>query len=91
MTTHSCEKPVNPSAEIWDGMWPRDNPHRDIYLCESSWNAGDWQHHCSHGFCECLRCNREHTPGKRKLTREELWRAGQAEINVEPITIRRDS
>ena len=91
MTTRSLEKPVNPSAEKWDGTWPYDDPHRDIYPYESSWNAGDWQHHCSHVFCECLRCNREQTLRKRRLTREELWRARQAEINVEPITIRRDS
>jgi len=39
--------------------WPRYDPSRDIYLCESCWNDGNWKHHCARGFCECCRCNVE--------------------------------
>lgn len=56
--------------------WPRYDPVRDMYLCESCWNDGNWKHHCARGFCECCRCNGE-LPKKVKFTGE-----GQTSIDM---------
>jgi hypothetical protein len=78
---------VSKESPNWSGnqrTWPRYDPVRDIYLCESCWNSGNWKHHCALGFCECCRCNRER-PKRVKFTGE-----GQTSLSFDrsnPIVI----
>lgn len=80
--------------------WPRYDPRCTLWLCESCSNAGDWQHHCAHGLCECPRCNEEKAPRRKRLVGadgkplkrlKELEALGQTQIDVPAITIRSDS
>lgn len=68
--------------------WPKYDPHRGFWLCESCWNRGPQglEHHCEYGMCDCP-CTNMQPPPRVKFSRE-----GQLKIDMSnPLIIRKDS